>query len=134
MPTPTVLRLYADEKGESHFEVHALDFEVAGSLRFSGGAASRYSIREVPPGWKREWGPTARPTLAVYLSGEGRVEASDGELVRVGPGVMLLAEDTTGVAIMSRIVGPDSHKVSVGVHRYPRGLLGPCCIGIDLKL
>lgn len=34
--------------------------------------------------------------MAIYLSGEGEIEASDGDVRRPSPGMMLLAEDTAG--------------------------------------
>jgi hypothetical protein len=43
------------------------------------------------PGWERGWGPAAHPTLAVYLTGEAEIEASDGEIRSVGAGTVLLA-------------------------------------------
>jgi hypothetical protein len=58
--------------------------------------ASHYGVRVVPPGWERGWGPADHPILAIYMTGEGEIEASDGEVRRITPGTVLLAEDTTG--------------------------------------
>jgi uncharacterized cupin superfamily protein len=41
--------------------------------------------------------------LAVYLSGQGVIEASDGELRTIEPGTILLAEDTT-----EKVTSPES--------------------------
>jgi hypothetical protein len=105
----TYLRLYADADGESHFEQRPLgsasDSPVTGRGLLDEGEASRYRLRLVSPGWVRDWGPSKARTLAVYLSGEGTVETSDGDSRRVGPGVVLLAEDTTGRGHRARVTG-----------------------------
>ena len=105
----TYLRLYVDDDGESHFEQRALgsasDTTVVGPGLLDEGEASRYRLWLVPPGWVRDWGPSKERTLAAYLSGEGTVEASDGDRRRVGPGVVLLAEDTTGRGHRAQVAG-----------------------------
>ena len=111
-PTITFVRLYADESGESHFAVQEYDRSQVGERsELMGGTASRFSLRVVPPGWERDWGPTSRPTLAVYVAGEGIVEASDGDRHHVRPGVFLLAEDTHGVGHRAAVVGERSLTV-----------------------
>ena len=45
--------------------------------------------------------------IAVYLSGTGEIEASDGEIRRISPGMVLLAEDTTGPGHRVRVIGDD---------------------------
>ena len=67
--------------------------------------AAGYRLRVVPPGWTRDWGPAREPTLAVYIAGEGVVESSDGDRRRVRPGVILLAEDTTGRGHRAEVAG-----------------------------
>jgi hypothetical protein len=107
--TVTCLRLYADEDGESHVALRPMrgdaDPEAAGRELLDAGQASRYSLRVVPPGWTRDWGPSKERTLAVYIAGEGIVESSDGDHRRVHPGVILLAEDTTGRGHRAEVTG-----------------------------
>jgi uncharacterized cupin superfamily protein len=45
--------------------------------------------------------------IAVYLSGEGEIEASDGEIRRLLPGMVLLAEDTTGRGHCVKLIGDE---------------------------
>ena len=63
--------------------------------------ATGYSLRVVPPGWTRDWGPSKRRTLAVYIAGEGTIESSDGYgLVREGkPSVLRVDEEQAAVVI-----------------------------------
>jgi quercetin dioxygenase-like cupin family protein len=61
----------------------------------------------VPPEWHFDWHPTPQRELLIYLTGEGTIEASDGEVRTLAPGVILLAEDTTGKGHISRVTGTD---------------------------
>jgi hypothetical protein len=97
-PPIRLLRLYSDDQGESHFSEETSD-------TLGQGAATAFSLRVVPPGWQRDWGPTSQPTIAIYVSGEGVVEASDGDSRSVHPGVILIAEDTRGRGHAARVVG-----------------------------
>lgn len=101
------LRLFSDEDGESHFHVQSIgDQHTADAVESDYiGAGATFSLRVVPAGWKRDWGPTRQSTLAIYISGAGVVEASDGDQRPVHPGVVLLAEDTTGRGHAARVTG-----------------------------
>ena len=105
----TYLRLYTDDEGESHFVSRSMggvvEAEAAGRTLLDEGTASGYSLRIVPPGWTRDWGPSKARTLAVYIAGEGTVESSDGDRRCVCPGVVLLAEDTTGRGHRAEVTG-----------------------------
>ncbi len=100
-------RIYADAAGETHFE----DLDVA--LRPSPGGselsgfypATGVIFRRSPVGQYLDWHPAPRRQFVVTLSGEAEVEASDGEIRRIGPGTVMLAEDTTGKGHITRGVG-----------------------------
>jgi hypothetical protein len=118
--TASFIRIYADEVGESHFEELAIDFEEADFvppappvLMSASRAASEYILEEVHPGWQGDWHPVPQRLLAVYLSGEGEMEASDGEVRRLAPGTVLLAEDTGGKGHMSRVTGSEVMHVLI---------------------
>ena len=51
--------------------------------------------------------------LAVYLSGDGEMIASDGEARELVPGTVLLAEDTTGKGHVSRVTGTEDMHVVI---------------------
>lgn len=107
-----LLRLYADEVGESHFEDVVIPFEEVDDyfentppVMFSAfEPASEYGFERVPPGWVGDWHPAPRRVLAIYLSGELEIEASDGEVRPIGPGTILLAEDTHGIGHRNRVM------------------------------
>ena len=108
----SIIRLWADNEGESHFEDVELAFEEADFvppappvLMSSFQDAEQYGFELVRPGWEGDWHPAPRRVLAIYLSGEGEIEASDGEVRPISNGTILLAEDTTGKGHRSRATG-----------------------------
>jgi hypothetical protein len=100
-------RIYADADGESHFE----DVEV--TLEDQGGQsalstlipASGVIFRRTPADQYLDWHPAPRRQFVVTLSGEAEVEASDGEVRKIGPGTVMLAEDLTGKGHITRGAG-----------------------------
>jgi hypothetical protein len=100
-------RIYAGPDGESHFE--DVDVEMQ-----AGGGASDLSammpatgiiFRRSAPDQYIDRHPAPRRQFVITLSGEAEVEASDGEVRRIGPGTVMLAEDTTGKGHITRAVG-----------------------------
>jgi hypothetical protein len=113
-------RVYADEKGESHFE--DIDLELlpvdfappAPPLNLSSFApAKRYGFLSAPPGWASDWHPAPKKQVLFYLAGEIEAETSDGEIKRFGPGSVTLVEDTTGKGHRSRVVGDNEVLAAV---------------------
>ena len=108
----STLRIWAGEDGESHLEDVDLVFEEsdllppAPPMQLTGQTpASGYFIARVPPGWRADWHPAPVRELAVYLAGEGEIEASDGTVHELRPGTILLVDDTTGKGHMTRVTG-----------------------------
>ncbi len=108
------VRLYNDEYGESHFE--DVEFPLSKLEESSSAApvlatpfeeATYHGLRIVPPGWERDWAPATRRMIAVYLSGEGEIEASDGDVRSLLPGMILLAEDTAGRGHRVTLIGDE---------------------------
>ena len=106
-PTMRYFRIYADAAGETHFE----DVDVALSSSRNGSdlsalyPASGLIFRRSPADQFIDWHPAPRRQYVVTLSGEAEVEASDGEIRRIGPGTIMLAEDTSGKGHITRGVG-----------------------------
>lgn len=116
----SVIRIWADEEGESHLEDVDLEFTeqdfvppAPPVLITSPEAASGYVLARVAPGWHGDWHTTPIRELNVYVSGEGVIQASDGESRTLGPGTILLAEDTTGRGHVSKVTGPNEVFVVV---------------------
>ena len=116
----TYFRIYADDEGASHFEDVELAFQQENFvppappvLMSSFEPAAQYGFERVHPGWHGDWHPAPKRVLAIYLAGEGEIEASDGEIRPLTPGTILLAEDTTGKGHITRVTGPDEMLVVI---------------------
>ena len=97
------LRLYADEEGESHVGEMAASFAMADYAPPAPAfgvsppvAAARYIFVDFPAGWTSGLHPAPRRQLFVVLSGRGEGGTSTGQTIVLGPGDVLLMEDTTG--------------------------------------
>jgi hypothetical protein len=107
----TLVRLVADENGDSHFKESEPNFALvefappAPPLEICEPwtAASFYLIR-IPAGWYGDWHPTPAPQAMCFLSGDFSVEASDGEIRRFGPGDMIIYEDVSGRGHRTRLL------------------------------
>ena len=113
-------RFYADETGESHFmdveiKLNPVDYAPpAPPISFSSfNPAIQYAFCVFPSGWYGDWHPTPQKQIFFILSGEGEVQASDGEVRRFGAGTILLAEDQSGKDHSSRVIGSKDMIVAV---------------------
>ncbi len=114
------VRIYTDAEGESHFEdvyVELNLIEVAPGISplfaSSFSEASRYAFISAKPGWKEDWHTAPQRQFLVYLAGVTEFTVSDGEIRRLGPGSILLAEDTKGRGHISEVVGEADVKAVV---------------------
>ena len=103
------VRLYATPDGESHFEDVEVPLEDSGrgtdvSIEETATSFNFSSFRD-EYGFDNHVAPARR--FVVFLKGSIEVEVSDGEVRVLGPGTVLLAEDTTGVGHKSRTVGTE---------------------------
>jgi hypothetical protein len=106
-------RLFADDSGESHFEEVSLSLELidfappaAPAHLAAIGEVSSMAIVAGDESWAGEE-PHPAPARQYMVSLQGAVEvtASDGDVRRVGPGEVLLIEDTTGKGHSTRAIG-----------------------------
>jgi hypothetical protein len=107
-------RIYAGPDGESHFEdveiemtssgrdSHYSDLFPATGVIFRTSAADQYI----------DWHPAPRRQFVITISGHAEVEASDGEVRQIGPGTIMLADDTTGKGHITRSTS-DEERVSI---------------------
>ena len=107
-----IQRVYSDSDGESHVEeidveMTAVDFAPpAPQVDLSEFlAATRVAIMRAAPGWEGDWHTAPCRQLMFYLAGQVAAETSDGEQRTMGPGTIVLVEDTTGKGHRSRVIG-----------------------------
>ena len=112
-----VTRIYTGDDGQSHFE----DIDVEMTDRGLGGmlsdpwAASGVQFRAVPAEYHLDFHCAPRRQLVVNLTGSVEIEIGSGEKRLMGPGSILLAEDTTGQGHISRHV-TDEPRTCLFIH------------------
>ncbi len=117
-PSPTTIstvsyyRIYTDEHGESHFDTvtvkqglaqaapPAAPFYVSGD-----NPASKYRFYTFEPGWIGELHPAPTRQFLALLSGRVEMETTDGTVWQLGPGDLVLLEDTSGKGHVTRNIG-----------------------------
>jgi hypothetical protein len=97
-------RIFSGPDGESHFEDLAIDLPVQrGSSSLSEMIpADGVIFRRSPADQFVDWHPAPCRQFVITLSGEAEIEASDGEVRRIGPGTVMLAEDVSGRGHITR--------------------------------
>jgi quercetin dioxygenase-like cupin family protein len=110
----STLRIWAGEDGESHLEEVELAFEESEFLPSAPSMlltpeekASGYFIARAPAGLELDWHTAPVRELAVYVTGQGEIEASDETIRLLEPGTILLVEDTTGKGHKTRVTGTE---------------------------
>ncbi|HEX2171608.1 MAG TPA: hypothetical protein VHL09_04100 [Dehalococcoidia bacterium] len=101
------VRLYVDDRGESHLEDVPIPAAAGGTQRGIADMIPAQGIvfRTGKVGDVIDWHTAPRRQILVNLRGEWEIEASDGDKRRIGPGVPLLVEDLTGKGHVTRTVG-----------------------------
>jgi hypothetical protein len=102
-----MIRVYTGDDGASHFE----DLDIA--LDDQGGVGRISDLwqgkgvifREVDGDYALDFHTAPRRQFVINLAGSVDIEVGDGSVRRIGPGGILLAEDTTGQGHISRAVG-----------------------------
>jgi hypothetical protein len=95
--------LYTDTKGESHFRDIVVEWveERRGSKLSKRLPANGVIFRETRGEHHLDWHPAPRRQYIVNLDGGVKLTASDGESRFIGPGEVILVEDTTGKGHLS---------------------------------
>ena len=105
-------RMYSDASGESHLGEVQVEQNLVNAAppapplylsKFN--SASMYGFYSAEPGWYGDWHPAPSRQFMVLLSGEVKVETSDGDVVLLRPGDVILLEDTWGKGHRSRNIG-----------------------------
>jgi len=114
------VRVYADQNGDSHFE----DVKVEMSLTNFAPPAPPVELSPLMPvtqvaflgfsaGWDGPPHPVPRRQFLFILTGEFEGAVSDGKVQHLGPGSVVLLEDTWGKGHTARVVGNDPVLVAV---------------------
>ena len=107
------VRIYADAEGGSHFgttrvDLASTDFAPpAPPLEVSEIVPARHGFLRAPSGWLGDWHPTPARQFMSLLTGVLEVSVSDGETRRMGPGDIVLLEDTEGKGHLTRVVSDE---------------------------
>jgi len=115
------VRIYSDADGESHFADEEMSFQLVDfappappiSVSELFHPAGETFIISSPPGWYGDWHPAPRRQLLFALSGELEVEVSDGQTRVLGPGSIILVEDTTGKGHVSSVTSSERVYMAV---------------------
>ena len=99
-----ITRLYCDDRGETHFEDREVELTDAGEIgRLSEKQpATGVIFRSTGADYDYDWHHAPARQYVVMLEGRVEIEAGDGEKRVLGPGEILLVEDTWGKGHRSR--------------------------------
>jgi hypothetical protein len=102
-----VTRLFTGPDGKTHVEEREIPLKPQGrgTELSEMVAVNGLQFRKTNKDYNLDWHPAPRRQYVVTLSGESEVELDGGRKIRLGPGHILLAEDTTGQGHISRAVG-----------------------------
>ncbi len=106
-----IVRVYAGDDGESHFEDLTPD-QFAGIVNNIGEGEINLNRRPSPS--FSDYHTAPRRQYVVNLSGVAEFETADGTRRRLYPGDVLVAEDLTGHGHIARSIG-DDFRVSLAV-------------------
>lgn len=107
-PTPVkVTRLYTGADGKTKMEEYEVPLKPQGKGTELSVVVPAKSVqfRRTNKDYDLDWHPAPARQYVVTLSGESEVELEGGRKLRLGPGHILLVEDTTGQGHISRAIG-----------------------------
>ena len=107
-PTPVkITRLYTGADGKTKVEEYEIPLKAQGrGTELSPTVAVKsLQFRRTNKDYDLDWHPAPSRQFVVTLSGESEIELEGGRKLRLGPGHILLAEDTTGQGHISRAIG-----------------------------
>jgi hypothetical protein len=107
-PTPVkITRLYTGPDGTTKVEEYEIPLKPQGRGTELSPTVPVKSLqfRRTNKDYDLDWHPAPNRQFVVTLSGESEIELEGGRKLRLGPGHILLAEDTTGHGHISRAIG-----------------------------
>ena len=111
-----ITRLYTGPDGKTKLEEYdvPLNAQDRGTDLSATVAVTSLNFRRTNQDYSLDWHTAPRRQFVVTLAGESEIELEGGRKVRLGPGNILLAEDTTGQGHISRAVaGKDRTSLTI---------------------
>lgn len=109
-----MIRLWADESGESHLgemtgTLRLVDFAPPAPPMGVGELVPATSVHYLgaPAGWVGDFHQAPRRQYIIGLRGSVEGRASDGTSATLGPGDIVLLEDTHGIGHSTRVIGDE---------------------------
>ena len=104
-----VTRIYTGADGQTHAEEYEVPLGApSGATEMSEPVVvTNVQFRRTSPEYFIDWHVAPRRQHVITLAGESEVEISDGTKIRLYPGHILLADDTTGQGHISRAIGSE---------------------------
>jgi hypothetical protein len=115
-PTMTYLHLFSDSAGVSHFKEGRMTFSPAragGPLALPLPNTEGATFLRLKSGAVEDWHKAPRRWFLIAVQGVSEVTASDGQVRRLTPGMIMLMDDTTGKGHITRAIGPEDHVAIV---------------------
>ena len=112
------IHLYTDADGETHFAEKPFDFEYRGDIEGRGGitvnelkGVKGAAIYRLKKGVIEDWHTAPRKQFGFVIQGLADITVSDGQVVRLHPGVVILIDDTTGKGHITASAGDEDHLI-----------------------
>lgn len=109
-------RFFTGPDGLTHAEEIEVKFESGdgGNGLYRLLSNSNAVLRRSAPGRENDWHTASRRQYIVTLSGHAELVLSGGQTLKIGPGDIELAEDTTGKGHITRTVGTED-RISIAI-------------------
>lgn len=108
-----IVRIYAGDDGQSHFE--DLDLPAEPVQRIATKSGEDLVFRKSAENSFSDWHSPSRRQYLFVIEGSMEVTVGDGSSRRFHPGDVLLAEDMTGQGHVTKSVGGFYRSVSIGI-------------------
>ena len=109
-------RFFTGPDGLTHAEEIEVKFDMGdggqGLYKFLSNSGA--VLRRAPPGRVNDYHTASRRQYIITLSGHAELVLSGGQTLKVGPGDIELAEDTTGKGHITRTVGNED-RISIAI-------------------
>jgi hypothetical protein len=110
-----VTRIYTGSDGKTKVEEYEVPLKAQGRGTELSGTVPVKSLqfRRTNQDYSLDWHRAPNRQFVITLSGESEIELEGGRKIRLGPGNILLAEDTTGQGHISRAVAGSPDRISL---------------------